>query len=172
MLYGLQERNSKAKTWVYHVKRLLCVNGFRYVWMYREVGDERLFLHIFKERLKWTHICNSEGFDLYHCFKSTLQCERYLGCMQSKIYKTALARFRFHVSRINCHRLHFSAAFDLRTCSFGTTSTDDECHMLPYTDLTTNFSFETTANINKLLNLSKFLFFLDQAQRKLDHRMR
>ena len=23
MLYGLQERNSKAKTWVYHVKRLL-----------------------------------------------------------------------------------------------------------------------------------------------------
>ena len=150
MLYGLQERNSKAKTWVYHVKRLLCVNGFGYVWMYREVGDERRFLHIFNKR----------------------QCERYLGCMQSKIYKTALARFRFRVSRINCHRLRFSAAFDLRTCSFGTTSTDDECHMLPYTDLTTKFSFETTANVNTLLNLSKFLFFLDQAQRKLDHRMK
>ena len=52
MLYGLQERNSKAKTWVCHVKRLLCVNGFGYVWMYGEVGEERRFLHIFKERLK------------------------------------------------------------------------------------------------------------------------
>ena len=92
---------------------------------------------------------NSERFDLYHCFKSTLQCERYLGCMQSRIYKTALARFRFGVSRINCHRLHFSAAFDLRNCPFCTTSTEDECHILfqcpVYTDLRTKFSFETTA---------------------------
>ena len=118
--------------------------------MYGEVGDEGLFLQIFKERLKdcfyqrwWTHISNSERFDLYHCFKSTLQCERYLGCMQSRIYKTALARFRFGVSRINCHRLHFSAAFDLRNCPFCTTSTEDECHMLfqcpVYTDLRTKF---------------------------------
>ena len=52
MLYGLQERISKAKTWVYRVKRLLCVNGFGYVGMYGEVGDERRFLHISKERLK------------------------------------------------------------------------------------------------------------------------
>ena len=63
-------------------------------------------------------IFNSERFDLCHCFKSTLQCERYLGCMQSRIYKTALARFRFGVSRINCHLLQFSAAFDLRNCPF------------------------------------------------------
>ena len=46
------KRNSKAKTWVSHVKRLFCVNGFGYVWMYGEVGDERRFLHVFKERLK------------------------------------------------------------------------------------------------------------------------
>ena len=112
MLYGVQETNIKTKTWVYHVKRLLYVNRFGYVWMYGEVGDERRFLHVFKEHLKycfyqrwWTHISNSERFHLYHCFKSTLQCERYLGCMQSRIYKTALARFRFGVSRINCHRL-------------------------------------------------------------------
>jgi len=136
MLYGIQERNSKAKTWVYYVKRLLCVNGFGCVWMYGEVGDERRFLHSFKERLKycfyqrwWTHIYNSERFDLCHCFKSTLRCERYLGCMQSRIHKTALVRFRFGVSRINCHRQRFSAAFHLRNCPFCTTSTDDECHL-------------------------------------------
>ena len=50
MLYGLQEINTKAKTWVYHVKCLLCVNEFEYVWMYGEAGDERRFLRI--ERLK------------------------------------------------------------------------------------------------------------------------
>ena len=50
-----------------------------------------VFAYIFKERLKdcfyqrwWTHIFNSERFDLYHCFKSTLQCEGYLGCMQKE----------------------------------------------------------------------------------------
>ena len=127
----------------------------------------------------WTHISNSERFDLYHCFKSTLQFEIYLGCMQSRIYKTALARFRFGVSRINCYRLRFSAAFNLRNCPFCTTSTEDDCHMLfqcpAYTDLRTKFSFETTARTgsqkepyvqilcsasdNTFLNLSKFTFF-------------
>ena len=162
--------------------------------MYGEVGDERRFLHIFKERLKdcfyqrwWTHISNSERFHLYHCFKRTFQCERYLGCMQSRIYKTALARFRFGVSRINCHRLRFSAAFDLRNCPFCTTSTEDECRMLfqcpAYTDLRTKSSFETTArtgsqkeqyvqilcsaNVNTLLNLSKFIFFATKRRESL-----
>ena len=52
MLYGLRKRNSKAKTWVWHVKCLLCVNGFGCVGVYGELGDERRFLHIFKERLE------------------------------------------------------------------------------------------------------------------------
>ena len=100
-------------------------------------------------------------------------------CMQSRIYKTALARFRFGVSRINCHRRRFSAAFDVRNCPFCTTSTEDECYVLfqcpAYTDLRTKFSFETTAptgsqkeqyiqilcsaSVNTLLNWSKFILF-------------
>ena len=47
-----KKRNSKAKTCVWHVKCLLCVNGFGCVWVYGELGDERRFLHIFKERLE------------------------------------------------------------------------------------------------------------------------
>ena len=82
--------------------------------MEKLMTNDRFCIYIFFKRLKdsfyqrwWTHISNSERFDLYHCFKSTLQCERYLGCMQSRIYKTALARYRFGVSRTNCHRLRF-----------------------------------------------------------------
>ena len=105
--------------------------------------------------------------------------------MQSRIYTTALARFS--VSRINCHRLRFSSAFDLRNCPFCTTSTEDECHMLfqcpAYTDFRTKFSFETTArtgsqkeqyvqilcsaNVNTLLNLSKFIFFANKRRESL-----
>ena len=156
--------------------------------MYGKAGDEILFffLHILKERLKdcfyqrwWTHISNSERFDLYYCFKSTLQCERYLECMQSRVDKTAFARFRFGVSKINCHRLRFSAAFHLPNCPFCTTSTEDECHMMfqcpAYADLRRKCPFETiartgsqkeqyvqilcSANVNTLLNLTKFIFF-------------
>ena len=147
--------------------------------------NDRFCIYIFFKRLKdsfyqrwWTHISNSERFDLYHCFKSTLQCERYLGCMQSRIYKTALPRLRLGVSRINCHRLRFSAALDQRNCPFRITSTKHECHMLfqcpAYTDLRTKVSFETTERTGSqkeqyiqilcsasdiiLLSLSKFYF--------------
>ena len=65
MLCGLQERNSKAKTWFYHVKRLLCVNGFGYVWMYGEVGDERRFLHILKNGLNVNFASISVGGHIY-----------------------------------------------------------------------------------------------------------
>ena len=74
------------------------------------------------------HFIVTELYYLYHCFKSTLQYDRYLGCMQSRIHKTALARFRLSVSRINCHRLRFSAALDQYNCPFRITSTEDECH--------------------------------------------
>ena len=110
-----------------------------------------------------------------------VQCERYLGCMQSRIYiyKTAVARVRLFVSRINCHRLRFSAALDQRNCPFCVTSTEDECRILfqcrEYTDLRKNLSFETTertgsqkepyiqilcsASDNNLLSLPKFIIF-------------
>ena len=92
-----------------------------------------------------THIISDCGrFSLYHCFKSSLQCKRYLESLQSRLYKTALAPFRFGVSRIDCHRLHFSAAVDHHYCPFDTTSTEDEHHFLfkchAYTDLRTKFS--------------------------------
>ena len=139
------------------------------------------------------YLSNSERFDLYHCFKSTLQCERYLGCMQSRIYKTALARFRLGVSRINCHRLRFSAAFDLHNCPFCTTSTKDECHnyvvsvpsmhrledKIFFRNNSTNWLTEGAICTNPLFNerqhtlkLIKIHIFCDQAQGKLDHCMR
>ena len=61
--------------------------------------------------LRWfSHLAKSERFDLYNCFKNILERERYLEVIQGRVYKTALARFRVGVSRINDHRLRFSVA--------------------------------------------------------------
>ena len=53
------------------------------------------------------------------------------------------------MSRINCHRLRFSADADQSNCNFLTKFTEDEYRMLfqcraQYTDFTTKFSFEAT----------------------------
>ena len=118
------------------------------VWMYGEVGDERLFLHIFKERLKdcfyqrwWAQISNSERFNLYHCFKSTLQCKRYLRCMQS------LCTIQDGCVKDKLSPTTFLCCFRPTKLPLCTTSTEDECHMLlqcpAYTDWRTIFSLET-----------------------------
>ena len=117
MLYGMQERDCTNRNWVAQIKFLLCYNGFGYVWMYGFVGNEKIFITKFKNRLKdcccqrwFSHLAKSERFDLYSSFKNILECERYLEVIQSRVYKTVLARFRLGVSRLKGRRLRFSVA--------------------------------------------------------------
>ena len=137
------------------------------------------------------HFVVIDLYYLYHCFKSTLQCDRYLGCMQSRIHKTALARFRLSVSRINCHRLRFSAASDQCNCSFRITSTEDECHKhyvvampsvhrlenkIIFWNNRTNWLTEGAVYTNPLFSqwqhsfkLNKIYIFCNQTQREQQH---
>ena len=71
-----------------------------------------------------------ERFDSYSCFENTLEPERCLEDVQSRVYKTTLARFRMGVSRINCHRLRFLVAESQRFCPFCDDMTEDESHVL------------------------------------------
>ena len=77
-------------------------------------------------------MAKSERFDLYSCFKNALERERYLKVVQSRVYKTALARFRMAmgVSRTNGHRHRFLVAENQRFCPFCVNMTEDESHML------------------------------------------
>ena len=43
---------SNSKNWVAQIKFLLCYNGFGYVWMYGGVGNEKMFITEFKNRLR------------------------------------------------------------------------------------------------------------------------
>ena len=154
--------------------------------MYGEVGDERRFLQIFLKSLKdcfyqrwWTNISNSKRFDLYHRFKSTLQCERYLGCMQSRIYKTALARFRLGVSDklsltalFCCFRptkLPFLYCIDRRWVPYKLFFWNNSTNWLTEGAICTNPLFSQRQHTLKLI---KIHIFCHQEQRKLYHRMR
>ena len=77
MLYGMQERDCASRNWVAQIKCLLCYNGFGYVCVYGCVGNEKMFITKFKNRLrdsccqKWfSHLAKSERFDLYSSFKN------------------------------------------------------------------------------------------------------
>ena len=80
-----------------------------------------MFITEFKNRLRdcccqgcFSHMAKSECFNLYSCFKNALERESYLEVVQSRVYKTALARFLMGVSRINGHRLRFLVAENQR----------------------------------------------------------
>ena len=136
MLYGMKERDCASRNWVAQIKFLLCYNGFGYVWMYGCLGNKKMFRTKFKNRLRdccsprwFSHLAKGERFDLYSSFKNILEHERYLEFIQSRLYKTALARFRMGVPRINGHRHRFSVA-ESRLCPFCIDTIEDECHVL------------------------------------------
>ena len=68
-------------------------------------GTKKRFITELKNRLRdcccqgwFSHMAKSERFDLYSCFQNALERERYLEVVQSRVYKTALARFRMVVA--------------------------------------------------------------------------
>ena len=166
------------------IKFILCYKGFGYVWMCGCVRSE-MFITKFKNRLRgcccqrwFSHLAKSERFDLYSRCKNILERERCLEVMQSRVYKTALARFHTGVSRMNGHRLRFSVAENRRLCPFCVDTFEDECHVLfvcpVYSQLRDKFPLPLHRGLpekerycrlcsdsdNKtVLNMSQFIFF-------------
>ena len=101
--YSMLRRFDDAgkKTWTSYIRLLLFENGFGYVWLSNEVGDELNFINIFKQRLKdcaiqklRTQIETSPKSLHYRHFKSALNPERYLSMNIAYSYKKALSNFR------------------------------------------------------------------------------
>ena len=101
------------------------------------VGDEKLFLRDFKERLRqnftqdwFSHLSQSTRFEMYHCFKSVIGREEYLDLIKANIYRTALTRFRLGMSPFNAHRLRYSLSVANCACPFCPHKAEDEAHVL------------------------------------------
>ena len=153
--------------------------------MYGGVGNEKMFITEFKKRLRdcccqgwFSHMGKSERFDLNSCFKNTLERETYLEAAQSRVYKTASARFRMGASRINGHRLCFLVVQNQRFCPFCVDTTEDESHVLfvcpMYGQLREKIPLPVYRGVSMkegycrlyngsddktLLNMSRFIFF-------------
>ena len=99
MLKGLDDVN--RHTWASEIKQLLCVYGFRHVWLNQGVGDNSLFIETFKQRLMDTSsqdwhsdVLNSRKLELYSTYKSQLSFEVYLTVDMYYKHKIAYCRFR------------------------------------------------------------------------------
>lgn len=136
MLYRLSENGSE--NWVSKIRDLLCSNGFGIVWLFKEVGNEKSFCKILKERLRdcfmqgWnSQVTMSENYTFYAGFKDLLQSEQFLiSNYLCRSYKKALSRFRMGVSEINTHRYKFYADKKLQNCPFCAQTKEDEFHVL------------------------------------------
>ena len=84
-------------TWASEIKQLLCVYGFRHVWLNQGVGDNSLFIETYKQRLMDTSsqdwhsdVLNSRKLELYSTYKSQLssKCILLLICITNIILHT------------------------------------------------------------------------------------
>ena len=96
-----------------NIKQLLFKYGFGFVWISQNIGDINIFLTTFKQRLinyskqDWYgKIEITDKLYTYATFKSLLDVEKYLNCINVNKYKVALSRFRCsnHVLNIECGR--------------------------------------------------------------------
>ena len=113
MLLHLQ--NSGKKTWAYHVRMLLCENGFGEAWM-QDVGDMSAFLCVFRQRLinrfqqEWSHhVSTSERFEFYSSFKTLFISEKYYDYGQLRCFREAYTRFRFGISPSFVHSMRYKS---------------------------------------------------------------
>ena len=88
-------------SWATPIRELLAKYGFRYVWMSQEIGDDVLFIEIFKRRLVdcYTQNWNSDVHDnekllYYKEYKINLEFEPYLKIVEIRKHLKSLAKIR------------------------------------------------------------------------------
>lgn len=183
MLRGLDERGKE--TWATKIKMLLCTNGFGHVWISQGVGNRKAFLSEFKQRMcdcakqNWSSkLSDSERYNLYCSFKSSLEREQYFDIVTSHYVRNMYTKFRLNVSDLNCNKYRYKLhSPELKTCHFCPESQEDEMHFLffcpLYTNLRTKYfsSFDlqyyrsrqlsmlSKTNILSIVNIAKFIFY-------------
>ena len=137
MLLYLHEQN--RNTWASTVCFVLYKYGFGDVWENQGVGDEKIFLKVFKERLlncykqEWfADVTTKERFSLYCTFKSDLSLSSYLTELKHIKARNLFIRLRLGVSQLKPHKLRFaprSACADL-SCPFCKNVVESEIHFI------------------------------------------
>ena len=155
--------------WVTNVRNHLFLNGFGYVWLQQSVGDEKLFLANYFERLKnqysqiWHMNCNNNRkLIVYKDFKDTFGREFYVSIIDVGKFRTALAKLRCSSHNLMIEYGYYNIAIEERLCVYCETITEDEYHFLMicplYAELRNKFisqHFTNNACMNSFYRLMK-----------------
>ena len=138
-LMTLQELEKGKKNWACRVKNVLMQYGFGFVWLCQGVGNEKMFLSEFKDRLvccfkqNWHAKLNSDDkYEWYFSFKSVFEPEKYLMIVTNKWHRDMLARFRTRTLGLQANPKWFTenrAVHGCPTCGDSSVS-EDEYHLL------------------------------------------
>ena len=136
MLLNLDQRGKT--NWVTNVRKVLCANGFSYVWDNQGVGRLNEFIREFRQRLidiRWQawddHVNTSNRFSLYRQFKTLTSVELYLLLNLNRRIRYTMTRFRFGVSdiKVDKSRFKFYDVDDLK-CPLCLSAVDNEVHFV------------------------------------------
>ena len=137
MLLYLQDLGKR--TWTYHVKELLCKNGFGHLWLQQNVGHLNRFVSVFKQKLldqfqqDWSAgITSKERFKFCSIFKQSIQTHKYIDFLQLRCFLEAYIKFRFGISPIAAHKLKYRNDIIPRDllCPVYKDETEDESYVL------------------------------------------
>jgi hypothetical protein len=133
LMLNLEEKDQH--NWAYNVKHCLDIFGFSHVWINGGVGNEKLFLREFKQRMidchkqDWNHkICSSERFDVYRSFKTLAHTEKYLFDITLQKFRTVFTKLRMGVININVNNRYNNASKNCPFCMIE----ENELHFLIY----------------------------------------
>jgi len=126
---------SDVHNWVYAVKHCLDVFGFSDVWVNGGVGNERVFLRVFRQRMvdcymqDWnSKLFESDRFSTYRSFKSLLQPEKYLNDITIMKFRNVFIKFRLGIIDLKINKRYQVVS---RICPF-CENTENELHFLLY----------------------------------------
>ena len=120
------ERHPNTVNWASQVKQLLSITGFYNVWLNQGVGEDEMFLKIFKQRLKdnfiqkWNADLNNSSRAIFYKTFASFDFKLYLNVINISKYREAFTRLR-----VSSHRLEVevgrwakpnSIPFDNRLC--------------------------------------------------------
>ena len=139
---------ARYKFWAKNVRFLLLSYGFGEVWEHQGVGNEAMFLKIFKQRCtdidiqSWMeHVSQPGRLETYSTFKKELRMEPYLSLVEKPVFRLALCKFRVsaHCLKVETGRWNNIPRME-RLCDLCTSKyIEDEFHFLlvcpKYSDL-------------------------------------
>lgn len=147
--YKLQCKWLDAKTqtncWAREVRDVLLRSGFCYAWYNQGVGNERLFLRNFEQKLTdidisfwYSEVENMSRLRTYRILKARFCCESFLQDNLFQTHKQILVKFRGGLLdfRVNTGRFE-SVPYDQRICPICKSEIENEYHFLlvcPYYD--------------------------------------